>query len=132
MDDPLLFRLNDRRASKVFVSDAVHLRLMDVPAALAGRSYTMPGALTIELTDHADIQGIYRLEVDAYGVARCDRSDGAADISLEARTLAACYLGGCRINALAGAGRSVGSFDAISLADRMFAGECDPIAREIF
>ncbi|MEM9439959.1 MAG: GNAT family N-acetyltransferase [Pseudomonadota bacterium] len=132
MDDPLLFRLNDRRAIKVFVSDAVHLRLMDVPAALAGRSYTMPGALTIELTNHADIQGIYRLEVDADGVARCDRSDGAADISLDARTLAACYLGGCRINALAGAGHIGGSFDAISLADRMFVGECDPIAREIF
>ena len=59
MDDPLLFRLIDRRAVKVFVSDAVHLRLMDVPAVLAGRSYAMPGSLTIELTDQADIQGAY-------------------------------------------------------------------------
>ncbi len=132
MDDPLLFRLNDRRTVKMFASDAVHLRLMDVAAALAGRSYAMPGALTIELTDHADIQGIYRLEVDADGVARCDRFDGAADISLDPKALAACYLGGCRINALAGAGRIGGAFEAISLADRMFAGERDPIAREIF
>ena len=92
----------------------------------------MPGALTIELTDHADIQGTYRLEVEADGVARCERFDGAADISLDARTLAACYLGGCRIGTLARAGPHRGAFDAISLADRMFAGERDPIAREIF
>ena len=132
MDDPLLFRLIDRRAVKVFVSDAVHLRLMDVPAVLAGRSYAMPGSLTIELTDQADIQGAYRLEVGSDGVARCERGGGVADISLDAKTLAACYLGGCRISSLAGAGRIDGSFDAIRLADRMFAGESDPIAREIF
>ncbi len=132
MDDPLLFRLIDRRAVKVFVSDAVHLRFMDVPAALAGRSYSMPGALTIELSGHADIKGTYRLEVVADGVARCERFDGAADISLDAKTLAACYLGGFRINTLAKAGRIDGAFEAINLADRLFAGERDPIAREIF
>ncbi len=70
MDDPLRFRLIDRRTVKAFVSDAVCLRLMDVPAALAGRSYGMPAALTIELTDHVDIQGTCRLEVEADGVAR--------------------------------------------------------------
>ncbi len=132
MDDPLLHRLIDRRAIKVFVDDGVYLRLMDVPVALAGRSYAVPGSMAIELTDHADIQDTYRLEVEADGVARCERFDGAADISLDARTLAACYLGGCRISALAGAGRIGGSFDAISLADRMFAGEREPIAREVF
>jgi len=132
MDDPLLHRLIDRRAVKIFIDDAVYLRLMDVPAALSGRSYAMPGALTIELTDQADVQGTYRLEVESDGVARCERGGGAADISLDAKTLAACYLGGCRISTLAAAGRIDGAFDAISLADRMFAGERDPIAREIF
>jgi hypothetical protein len=58
-------------------------------------------------------------------------SNGAADISLDAKTLAACYLGGCRINTLAGAGRIDGFRDAARLGDRMFAGERDPIAREI-
>ncbi|MGI9502029.1 MAG: sterol carrier protein domain-containing protein, partial [Geminicoccaceae bacterium] len=132
MDDPLLYRLNDRRAVKVFIDDAVYLRLMDVPAALAGRSYAMPGVLTIDIADHADIQGTYRLEVEADGIACCERSDGPADIRLDSRTLATCYLGGCRIRTLAKAGRIDGSFDAISLADRLFAGERDPIAREIF
>ena len=132
MDDPLLHRLIDRRAVKIFIDDAVYLRLMDVPAALSGRSYAMPGALTIELTDQADVQGTYRLVVESDGVARCERGGGAADISLDAKTLAACYLGGCRISTLAAAGRIDGAFDAISLADRMFAGERDPIAREIF
>ena len=132
MDDPLLYRLTDRRVAKVSVSDGVYLRLMDVPTALTGRSYTKSGALTIELTDHPDIQGTYRLEVDTDGVSQCERSNTRADISLDARTLAACYLGGVRIGTLAGAGRISGSFDAISLADRMFASERDPIAREIF
>jgi predicted acetyltransferase len=105
---------------------------MDVPAALAGRSYAMPGALTIDLTDRADIQGSYRLEVEANGVASCTRVDGPADISLDARTLAASYLCGCRISTLARAGRVAGSSDAISLADLMFGGQKAPIATEVF
>ncbi len=132
MDDPLLHRLIDRRAVKVATSDGVYLRFMDVPAALAGRSYAMPGELTIEVTDHADIQGTYRLEIDAGGEASCACSDRPADISLDARALAASYLGGCRIGTLAKAGRIVGSSDAISLADLMFRGQQDPIAREVF
>lgn len=132
MDEPLLHRLIDRRAVKVSTSDGVYLRFMDVPAALAGRSYSMPGVLTIEVTDHADIQGAYRLEIDASGEASCERSDRPADISLDARTLIASYLGGCRINTLAKAGRIVGSMNAVRLADLMFRGPQDPIAREVF
>lgn len=85
-----------------------------------------------DVTDHADIQGTYRLEVEADGTACCERSDGPVDISLDARTLAASYLGGCRISMLAKAGRIAGSFDAIRLADLMLGGHQDPMACEIF
>lgn len=132
VDDPILHRLIDRRAVKVSTSDGVYLRFMDLTKALAGRSYAVPGVLTFEITEPADIQGTYRLEAMSDGTAHCTHDEGSADMRLSARTLAACYLGGYRIGALAKAGRIAGVRDKIRLADLMFSDQVAPIAREIF
>lgn len=132
MDDPLLQRIGDRRAVKTSVSDGVYLRFMDVTKALEGRTYSVPGTLTIEVTDHTDLQGTYRLEVRDDGRACCTQADGVSDVILNSRTLAACYLGGCRVSAMARAGRVAGSAASIRLADLMFDNQYLPIAREIF
>ncbi len=132
MADPLFHRLVDRRTVKISTSDGLYLRLMDVSKALTGRRYAEPGMLTIEVTDHNDIAGVYRLEIDAQGEANCRCCEAPAELALDAKTLAAAYLGGHRIRDLARAGRIIGSAEAIGRADIVFSGQQAPIAREIF
>jgi predicted acetyltransferase len=91
--------------------DALWVRLIDVPRALAGRRYASPVDVVIEVRDELlpANAGRWRLTTarDAdtgQGLAAsCEPASGAADLALDVTGLGATYLGGTRLGALAGA-----------------------------
>ncbi|CAM3614620.1 GNAT family N-acetyltransferase [Isoptericola cucumis] len=105
-DDPVTGLLVDPRAAGARVADNVWVRLVDVPAALAGRRYQADVDVVLGVTDARlpDNAGTWRLRADAFGPAACERTDAAPDLELDVREVGAAYLGGTSLAALAGAG----------------------------
>lgn len=132
-DDILPWRVNDSRRVVRCVSDSLWVRLLDIPRALAGRRYAAEGSLVLGVRDPflPENDGRYAL-TGSPTHAECNRTDAAADLTLDVDTLAAPYLGGPRFNRLARAGLVEGREDAIRLADRMFAGSRAPWCPEVF
>jgi predicted acetyltransferase len=105
VDSPLRYLLADFRAGDMHVRDALHLRLVDVDRALAGRRYSAPVNVVLDVTDAFCPwnQGRWQLTGDEK-TAECVRADAPADLALDIRDLAAAYLGGSTLTALARAG----------------------------
>ncbi|GAA2440395.1 GNAT family N-acetyltransferase [Streptomyces macrosporus] len=106
VDDPLLHMVTDPRRCGLRIRDSLHLRPVEVGAALAARTYTAPVDVVLEVEDAFCPwnTGRWRLTGDASG-ASCVRTDDEADLALTVRELGAAYLGGESLAALAGAGR---------------------------
>ncbi|MBO1333983.1 GNAT family N-acetyltransferase [Streptomyces sp. VRA16 Mangrove soil] len=106
VDDPLFSLVSDIRRCAVRVRDSMHVRLVDVGAALEARTYLTPVDVVLEVEDAFCPwnAGRWRLTGDAKG-ASCERTDDAAELALSVRELAAAYLGGTSLAGLAGAGR---------------------------
>jgi predicted acetyltransferase len=107
LDEPIRWLLRDGRAlAYKHVFDFLWVRLLDVPAALAARSYATPGRLVLEVVD-GDLggygQGRFALDTDGPD-AQCTPTDEPADLRLTQRALAACYLGGHRLRQRSTAG----------------------------
>ena len=122
------YLLRDPRAALVKLFDSLWLRLLEVPAALAGRRYLVPGKLTLEVRDAFCPwnQRRYRLETSG-GAASCEASEEEPDLVISAEDLAALYLGGTTASTLADAGRLEGrSRGAIERADTLFQSERTP------
>ncbi|HSP65215.1 MAG TPA: sterol carrier protein domain-containing protein, partial [Candidatus Deferrimicrobium sp.] len=85
--------------------DDLHLRVVDVVALLRARHYSRDDALVIEVRDErcADVAGRYRVEGGLDG-ATASRTDGAADIALDAAGLGSVLLGEVSVAALQRAG----------------------------
>jgi predicted acetyltransferase len=105
-DDPLQFQLADSRRVRVRVTDGLWVRLVDLPVALAARRYSCPLDVIIEVRDDLLPENAGRWHVYAAdsSSATCERTDGAADVTLGVRELGAAYLGGTRLGSLAEAG----------------------------
>ena len=121
-DEPLLYLLADARRLRVGVVDGLWIRLVDVPAALGGRRYRSGG--TVILAVHDEVcpwnEGRFRLEGDPDG-AGCRPVHEAPDLELEARDLAAAYLGTASFHSLARAGRvAERTPGSLARADAMF------------
>lgn len=106
VDDPLLQLVSDIRRCDVSVRDSLHVRLVDVGAALAARTYQLPLDVVLDVDDAFCPwnAGRWRLTGDTKG-ASCERTEDAADLALSVRELGAAYLGGTSLSSLAGAGR---------------------------
>jgi len=134
LDGPLPLLLADTRKLQRHVRDALWLRLMDLPAALAGRRYRGEGRLRLEVRDEllAGNAGTWELET-ADGGARC-RSVAASDgdVRLDVADLSAAFLGGTSFRSLARAGRATGSAEALARADALFGSEPLPWNAELF
>ncbi|MET8070533.1 GNAT family N-acetyltransferase [Streptomyces sp. NPDC005271] len=106
VDDPWQHLVSDIRRCDVRLRDSLHVRLVDVGAALEARTYTTPVDVVLEVTDSFCPwnEGRWRLTGDAKG-ASCGRTSDAPDLRLGVRELGAAYLGGVSLAALAGAGR---------------------------
>ena len=122
VDDPIPWMLEDPRRLLRRTDDGLWLRLLDVPAALAARSYAAEGELVFEVRDATCqwVGGRYRLKAGA-GEARCEPSTAAADLALDVAALSGAYLGGPGFGTLARAGRiEERSEGAVAMAHRMF------------
>ncbi len=106
-DDPIRWLLADpRRLRSVALNDDLWLRILDVPKALAARSYAATDTLTLEVTDafRPETTGRYQLAASDEG-ATCQRTTASPDLSLGIADLGAVYLGGVSWTTLAEAGR---------------------------
>jgi predicted acetyltransferase len=109
VDDPLLDMLADRRRARAYLTDALWVRLVDVPAALCRRRYCCAADVVLEVTDELLPANAGRWRLRCPGpadgaAASCEHTTAAADITLPVAALAAGYLGGGRLGALAAAG----------------------------
>jgi predicted acetyltransferase len=122
VDEELRFLLRDPRAMRMDTFDAIWLRLVDAKAALAGRRYSGPGRLVIDLRDEFCPWNQGRLLLEAErGSSRCQQTDAAPDIALDTRDLSAAYLGGNSFQMLHRAGLvDEQRPGALSLADALF------------
>jgi len=111
---PLMLRLAEPRRMGLTVSDGIWLRLVDLAAALAARSYATTGSIVFDVTDAFCPwnAGRWRLEVSAGGegddapfAVAVGLTDADPDLALDVADLGATYLGGIRFAELARAGR---------------------------
>lgn len=110
-EDPVLYQLLDARRARSNVTDGLWVRIIDLPAALARRSYACPVDAVLEVADELlpGNTGRWRLRASAPGggpasEVSCERTDDPADVALDVRELGAAYLGGTRLGTLASAG----------------------------
>lgn len=106
VDEDWQHLVSDIRRCQVRLKDALHVRLVDVGAALEARTYQAPVDVVLEVEDAFCLwnEGRWRLTGDAKG-ASCVRTGDSPDLALSVRELGAAYLGGVPLASLAAAGR---------------------------
>lgn len=106
VDEAWQYMVSDIRRCAVRMRDALHVRLVDVGAALEARTYQAPVDVVFEVEDAFCPwnEGRWRLTGDTKG-ATCVRTSDAADLALSVRELGAAYLGGVSLASIAAAGR---------------------------
>lgn len=104
-DEPFPHLLSDARAARSTLVDRLWVRLIDVDRALAGRRYSAPLDIVLDIEDRFCPwnAGRYRLQADSVS-AGCQRTHAPADLRLTATELGAAYLGGTTLASLAAAG----------------------------
>ena len=128
VDTALPWSLPDRRRVTRRLVDTLWLRVDDVAATLASRSYPRDGALRFAIDGER-----WELIVDG-GRARCERTDAPAALELERAAFGSLILGTVPATTLARAGRvrAPGDRAALSLADGLFAWPIAPWCPEQF
>ncbi|MCH5676528.1 GNAT family N-acetyltransferase [Streptomyces gilvus] len=106
VDEPWQYLVSDIRRCSLLVRDSLHVRLVDVGAALEARTYQTPVDVVLAVEDAFCPwnSGRWRLTGDPKG-ASCARTEDAPDLALSVRELGSVYLGGVSLEALAAAGR---------------------------
>lgn len=130
--EPLFDLLEGMRRARATQSDALWVRLMDIPAALTSRGYSAPIDVVFEVADPmGDVSGNYWLHGDEDG-AECATTTNPATIRLDLEDLGGCYMGRSRFAQLARSGRVSGTHEALAAADRAFHWGPQPWCPEIF
>ena len=132
-DDAILLSVVEPRALGIGLGDALWLRVVDLPAALGGRSYRDDGRVVIEVSDEfiAANGGRWALEVD--GAARVTPTADAPDVACDITDVAAAYLGAFSFAQLADAGRARElSEGGIARADALFRTDRAPWCPRVF
>jgi predicted acetyltransferase len=129
-DHPLVFLLAEPRRMRYRQGDGLWVRLVDVGAALAARTYPEDPELVLEVRDEFCPwnEGRWRLAGGA-----CDRTTVSADLALDAEDLGAVYLGGVGVVQLAQGGRvEERTPGALARADVAFRNALHPWCPELF
>jgi predicted acetyltransferase len=135
LDDPIPLLLLNPRAVLGEVSDALWVRLVDLDRALTARRYATECDVVLAVTDRfcSWNAGGWRFRVGADGTAEVSRTQAEPDLECDITDLAAAYLGGTRLTALAAAGRvrelRPGAVLAVS---RSMGGDAEPYCPEVF
>jgi predicted acetyltransferase len=133
-DDPLLYLVDNPRRLGMTIRDGLYVRLVDLPRAVAERTYAAAAAVTVEVVD--DVcpwnGGRYRFDLSPEG-ATCTKTTATADLALSATELAAAYLGGPTLAALAAAGRvDEHTPSTVAALSRAWVGDVAPWSPETF
>ena len=106
LDEPLLHMVDEPRRLGLQLRDALWVRVVDLPAALAARRYATPIDVVLDVTDPLlpANTGRWRLTGGPDG-ASCTATSDPADLSCTVLELGAAYLGGSSLASLAAAGR---------------------------
>jgi predicted acetyltransferase len=129
-DHPLFLLLATPRRIRYRMGDGLWVRLVDLPAALAGRVYGEGAPLVLEVRDAICEwnDGRWRLDGGA-----CEPTDEEADLALDVGALGSAYLGAVSFSQLREALRVEELREgAIERADALFAGRPLPWCLEIF
>ena len=122
-DEPLFQLLREPRRLRFGLVDGLWVRLIDIPTALEGRSYTRDGRVVFEVADRfrPTNDGRYALIVED-GEGRCQRTDEEPDLVGSVNVLGAAYLGGASFEQLELANQVDERRDgSVRMADSMFA-----------
>jgi predicted acetyltransferase len=127
MDDPLPLLLTDpRRVRTTDVSDGMWSRVLDVPAALAARTYAAEIDVVLDVRDDfLDRGGRVRLRGGPEG-ATCEPTDAAADIELTVAVLGPLLFGARRATTYARAGLVSAEPAVLRRVDAAFVTDRDP------
>ncbi|MFF5444645.1 GNAT family N-acetyltransferase [Streptomyces sp. NPDC012888] len=128
VDDALLHLVTDARRTRPQTRDTMHVRLVDLPAALTARAYGSPVDVVFEVADAFCPwnAGRWRLTGGAAG-AVCVRTEDPAELELSVKELGAAYPGGVTLTSLAAAGLVTEVRPgALAAASRAFAGDVAP------
>ncbi|MCV7287053.1 GNAT family N-acetyltransferase [Mycolicibacterium wolinskyi] len=125
VDDPLPWLLVDRRAARITgTRDETWLRVVDVPAALGGRSYSDGGSVTLTVHDPLLRENSGTYAISAGGA---ENVGGTAQLEAGVEAVAAALLGGTTWRALALSGSvRVNDPEALAVADRLFSVPAQP------
>jgi predicted acetyltransferase len=126
---PLFLMVVDPRSLNLRISEGLWLRLVDVEAALAGRSYVTDDEVVVEVRDDFCPwnSGRWRIGGDVA------RTDDDAELELDVADLASAYLGAFSFSRLAAAERVRELNDgAVARADALFRTERLPYCPEDF
>jgi predicted acetyltransferase len=119
LDDPIEEMLVDSSVARSERDEELWVRLVDVPAALAGRTYGSADPVVIEVVDPLLPGNSGRYRVGPQGTSRTTE---APALTMSAEALAMLYLGAYRASTLAAIGRlTVADPGALPAADRLFA-----------
>lgn len=127
VDHPLFLLLQEPARMRFRVEDSLWLRLVDVGAALAARSWAEDGDMVIAVADSFCPwnEGSYNLDGS--------KTNEIPDLRLDVADLASVYLGGFSVGELGRAGRVEELAEgAIARADAVFRTERAPWCPEIF
>ena len=134
-DEPLRWMLDDPRAMRVTrQSDSLWIRLLDVRAALAARTYETGGTLVLGIESDPMCPGnagAWRLDGGPDGAA-CARVTATPDLVIDLPALGSLYLGGMSASLLASAGRIRGDRESVGLLSRMFRTDPEPFNTFVF
>lgn len=126
LDHPLFLLAAEPLRLGMSLGDGLWVRIVDAPAALAGRTYGIDGRadgrLNLELRDEFCPWNAGRWAVEvAAGRAEVTRTATEPDLDMDANDLASLFFGGFTATALAWAGRVVEvRAGGLARADRMF------------
>jgi predicted acetyltransferase len=130
IDHPLVLLMAEPRRLRLSLRDGLWVRLVDVGAALAARSYSTTDSVVIEVADEFCPwnQGRWRVKAGAV-----ERTNAPADLSGDVTALGSVYLGGFTWAQLARALRVTELRPgAVARADALFRHDVGPWCPEIF
>ncbi len=106
VDDPITWLVADQRAVEFTVHDHGWLRILNVRATLAGRSYRAPVDVVLHVEDPLGFaSGVWRLVAGDDGTASVTATDADPDAALDVQALSALFAGGVSATRLRAAGR---------------------------
>ncbi len=132
-DHPLFLSVLDPRRLHMRVADALWVRLLDLPAALGGRSYLAEGSVVFDVRDTFCNWNDGTWTLRAEGGAGTVERGGEAELRLDVSDLGSTFLGGWTFSELERAGRVEElAPGAVERADALFRTGLRPWCPEIF